>query len=78
MSNSFTAWKNYREKKEAQETQDLLQKMNPSPEQFFSIDGELFKGDPQELCLQYVQQSPSKKFIIWLIDKGLRVHVSSY
>lgn len=44
------------------------------PEDFFSIEGEIFKGERVDLIKKYVKENPSKAFRIWLIDQGLRIN----
>lgn len=39
----------------------------------FILDGSLFKGHAVSLSKEYVNENPSKKFRIWLIDKGLLI-----
>jgi hypothetical protein len=40
---------------------------------YFYIEGRCFKGVFKTLYAEYLKENPSKKIIIWLIDRGLEL-----
>ena len=48
-----------------------------SPIETFTFNGEMYYGDARRLIDQYAITKPSKKFRIWLIDRGLRAETGT-